>query len=78
MTAPGGINMCLSLAGGDGVGKKRAGAGRPAAGGAPLQPQCLGGAALAGGEQTKAEPEGEGWNPQQPAEIRRGRQLINK
>lgn len=63
MTAPGGINMCLSLAGGDGVGKKRAGAGRPAAGGAPLRPQCLGGgggAALAGGEGTKAEPEGEG------------------
>lgn len=39
--------MCLSLAGGDGVGKKRAGAGRPAAGGAPLRPQCRGGVGCA-------------------------------
>lgn len=52
--------MCLSLAGGHG-GKKRAGAGRPAAGGGGLRGgRSAGGAALAAGERTKAEPEGEG------------------
>jgi len=65
--------MCLSLAGGDGRGKKRGRGREPRGRGGSAAASAPGGAELAAGERRKAEPEGEEANPQQPAGSRRGR-----